>query len=93
MPRTVSALVAAVLCAAFAPDPSRPAQTPTFRSSVDLIAVDVQVLDLMETSAYYLLGVEPATADRDGRLRELKVAVREPGVTVRHRTWVIVPKR
>jgi len=47
---------------------------------------------LQETSAYYLLGVEPDTRDRDGRLRELKVKV-EPraGLTVRHRMWVIVP--
>jgi len=44
-----------------------------------------------ETSAYYLLGVEPATADRDGQPRELKVKVDRRGVTVRNRQWVVVP--
>ncbi len=48
---------------------------------------------LQETSADYLLGVEPAAADRDGRLRELKVRVAERGLTIRNRTWVVVPAR
>jgi VWFA-related protein len=48
---------------------------------------------LQETSAYYLLGVEPAAGDRDGRLRELKVKIPRRGLTVRARTWVIVPPR
>lgn len=48
---------------------------------------------LRETSAFYILGVEPEAGDRDGRLRELRVRVRERGVTVRHRSWVIVPER
>ena len=38
------------------------------------------------------LGVEPADSDR-GRLRELKVKVTQPGVTVRSRLWVSVPKK
>jgi len=46
---------------------------------------------LRENAGYYLLGVEPAAADRNGKLRELKVKVRERGATVRHRAWVIVP--
>jgi VWFA-related protein len=46
---------------------------------------------LRETSAYYLLGVEPAQADRDGRPRELKVKVDRHGVTVRNRQWVVIP--
>jgi hypothetical protein len=34
---------------------------------------------LRETSAYYLLGVEPAAEDRDGRPRKLGVKVRRGG--------------
>jgi VWFA-related protein len=48
---------------------------------------------LKESSAYYLLGVEPAEADRDGKPRELKVKVNRSGVTVRNRQWVLVPTR
>ena len=48
---------------------------------------------LRETSAVYLLGVEPATEDRDGRPRELRVKVNNTrGSTVRNRQWVVVPK-
>jgi VWFA-related protein len=47
---------------------------------------------LRETSAYYLLGVEPADADRDGLPRELKVKVDKRGVTVRNRQWVLIPR-
>jgi VWFA-related protein len=47
---------------------------------------------LRETSGYYLLGVEPAPDDRDGRPRELRVKVTKRGVTVRNRQWVVVPK-
>ena len=47
---------------------------------------------LRETSAYYLLGVEPDRADRDGRLRALRVKVAGKGLTVRSRMWVAVPK-
>ena len=47
-----------------------------------------------ETSAYYLLGVEPVPADRDGKLREVDVKVRDlKNATVRSRNWVIVPKK
>jgi hypothetical protein len=46
---------------------------------------------LRETSAYYLLGVEPATADRDGLPHQLKVKVDKRGVTVRNRQWVVIP--
>jgi VWFA-related protein len=46
---------------------------------------------LRETSAYYLLGVQPEQADRDGRLRTLRVKVDRSGTTVRNRTWVVVP--
>jgi VWFA-related protein len=47
---------------------------------------------LKETSAYYLLGVEPQTTDRDGRPRELRVKVAGKGLTVRARSWVTVSK-
>lgn len=49
---------------------------------------------LTETSAYYALGVEPDAADRDGRPRELKVRLLSSsrGVSVRARSWVVVPK-
>jgi VWFA-related protein len=48
---------------------------------------------LRESAAYYLLGVEPAEADRDGQPRQLKVKVDRSGVTVRSRQWVVVPRR
>ena len=48
---------------------------------------------LRETSAYYLLGVTPADADRDGRTHSLKVKVDQRGVTIRNRMWVVVPKK
>jgi VWFA-related protein len=47
---------------------------------------------LRETSAQYLLGVEPDQADRDGRARQLRVTVGARGVTVRSRQWVVVPR-
>jgi VWFA-related protein len=47
---------------------------------------------LSETSAYYLLGVEPEPQDRDGRARELNVKVSGGRVSVRGRSWVVVPK-
>jgi VWFA-related protein len=48
---------------------------------------------LRETSAYYLLGVEPAESDRDGRTHTLKVKVRRDDTTVRNRTVVVIPRR
>jgi hypothetical protein len=50
---------------------------------------------LKETSAYYLLGVVPDNADRDGRPRTLAVSVdgAPKSATVRARAWVVVPKR
>jgi VWFA-related protein len=48
---------------------------------------------LRETSAYYLLGVEPEDADRDGVPHELKVKVDQRGLTVRNRQWVVIPPR
>ncbi len=48
---------------------------------------------LRESAGYYLLGVQPDEADRDGRPRELKVKVDGRGLTVRSRQWVVVPPR
>lgn len=47
---------------------------------------------LRETSSHYLLGVEPEASDRDGRLRQLRVKVDRPNVTVRSRSWVVIPE-
>jgi VWFA-related protein len=48
---------------------------------------------LGELSSYYLLGVEPADLDRDGRTHEISVKTTEPNVTIRGRRWVTIPKR
>jgi VWFA-related protein len=47
-----------------------------------------------ETSALYLLGVEPDQSDRTGAPRRLNVKVSNSprGATVRARSWVVVPK-
>lgn len=46
-----------------------------------------------ELSSYYLLGVEPAEEDRDGRTHEVAVKLRQRNVTIRGRRWVMIPKR
>jgi VWFA-related protein len=48
---------------------------------------------IRETSKYYLLGVEPQDADRDGRPHAIKVKVKQRGSQVRSRTTVVIPKR
>ena len=48
---------------------------------------------LRETSAYYLLGVQPEELDRDGKAHFLRVSVKPRGITVRVRTQVVVPRR
>jgi len=48
---------------------------------------------LRESAGVYLLGVEPAEADRDGRPRQLRVRLTRSApddATVRHRQWVVV---
>jgi VWFA-related protein len=45
---------------------------------------------LRETSAHYLLGVEPLESDRDGKPHRIAVDVKQPGVTVRSRTTIII---
>jgi VWFA-related protein len=47
---------------------------------------------LRETSAYYLLGVEVADADRDGQPHFIHVKVNQHGTTVRNRPLVVIPK-
>jgi VWFA-related protein len=47
---------------------------------------------LRETSAYYLVGVEPADADRDGKPHYIRVKVKAPGAAVRSRTVVVIPR-
>jgi VWFA-related protein len=47
---------------------------------------------LRETTAYYLLGVEPLQDDRDGRTHFIRVGVKRPGAMVRSRTLVVIPK-
>jgi hypothetical protein len=46
---------------------------------------------LNETSAYYLLGVEPAPEDRDGKTHPIKVKVKRRNVTVLARSEVTIP--
>jgi VWFA-related protein len=46
---------------------------------------------LRETSAYYLLGVEPDSRDRDGRPHVISVKVKVRGADVRSRRTVIIP--
>jgi VWFA-related protein len=46
---------------------------------------------LNETSAYYLLGVEPAPEDRDGKAHPIKVKVKRRGMTVLARSEVTIP--
>jgi hypothetical protein len=46
---------------------------------------------LRETSAYYLLGVQPEATDRDGKPHPIEVTVNPRGLTVRSRRWVAMP--
>ncbi len=47
---------------------------------------------MRETSAYYLLGLEVADADRDGRPHFINVKVKGRGATVRNRPLVVIPR-
>jgi hypothetical protein len=44
-----------------------------------------------ETSAYYLLGVEPDDGDRDGRAHRMRVKVDRRDISIRSRGWVVIP--
>ena len=48
---------------------------------------------LRETSAYYVLGVEPAEADRDGKAKQLSVRVSQRGAIVHGSRWVTVQRQ
>jgi VWFA-related protein len=48
---------------------------------------------LRETASYYLLGVAPEDADRDGQFHFIRVNVDAPHATVRARAEVIVPRK
>ncbi|HWK09377.1 MAG TPA: hypothetical protein VNR64_04965, partial [Vicinamibacterales bacterium] len=48
---------------------------------------------LTEIGSYYLLGVELADEDRDGRTHEISVKANQRKATVRGRRWVMGPKR
>jgi hypothetical protein len=47
----------------------------------------------LEATGYYLLGVQPVSTDRDGKLHFLHVKVKKRGVTVRSRTHVVIPAK
>jgi hypothetical protein len=47
---------------------------------------------LLETSAYYLLGVQPERVDRDGRVHTIRVKANAKGATVRSRQEVTIPR-
>ena len=47
---------------------------------------------LRETAASYLVGVEPADSDRDGKPHRINVKVRVPGAEVRSRKEFVMPK-
>ena len=46
-----------------------------------------------ETSAAYLISVETAPSDHDGREHGIRVTVKAPGATLRYRRVVIIPPR
>jgi VWFA-related protein len=46
---------------------------------------------LRETSALYVIGVELAGSDRNGRVQDLSVRTRRSGAMVRSRSWIAVP--
>jgi VWFA-related protein len=48
---------------------------------------------LRETSAHYVLGVQPRPDDRDGRSRSLRIGVNRQGAIVRSRTKMQLPVR
>lgn len=48
---------------------------------------------LRETQSYYVLGVEPADEDRDGKSHFIRVQTTARGATVRSRVQVVIPKK
>lgn len=47
---------------------------------------------LREVSTYYLLGVEPASTDRDGHAHRLRVKVKAQRASIRSRQWVVMTR-
>jgi tetratricopeptide (TPR) repeat protein len=47
---------------------------------------------IKETTSYYLLGVEAAASDRDGRSHQVTVKTSQKNVTLRNRSWVTLSK-
>jgi VWFA-related protein len=48
---------------------------------------------MLETSAYYLLGVEVQDADRDGKTHRIQVKVDQKNSSVRSRATFVIPKK
>jgi len=48
---------------------------------------------LLETRAYYVLGVEPTDEDRDGKLHYIRVKTTASHADVRSRVQVVIPKK
>jgi VWFA-related protein len=64
------------------------------RGSMSVVNGDGQIaFDRLgrELSGYYLLGFQPSDADRTGRERRIKVAVKTRGLTVRARPTFVIP--
>jgi VWFA-related protein len=69
------------------------------RSGGTIFSIDAGTPDhvfdrlLRETAAYYVIGVEPADEDRDGKDHYIRVETTARGSTVRSRVQVLVPRR
>jgi VWFA-related protein len=69
------------------------------RSGGTIFSVDAGTPDhvfdrlLRETAAYYVIGVEPADEDRDGKEHYIRVETTARGSTLRSRVQVLVPRR
>ena len=69
------------------------------RSGGTIFSIDAGTPDhvfdrlLRETAAYYVLGVEPADEDRDGKPHFIRVNTTARGATIRSRVEVLVPRR
>jgi Ca-activated chloride channel family protein len=62
----------------------------TPRSGRDLSGIYDTILD--ELGAQYVLGFSSDNLKRDGKIRKLRVAIKKPGLTIRHRTSYVAPK-
>ena len=48
---------------------------------------------LLETSSYYLLGIESSASDLDGHPKGIRVNAKRRGVQVRSRPVVVIPSK